>query len=95
MILSGLEVLNIREDSTFVNIGERTNVTGSKKFLRLIENKNYTEALEVARDQVDGGAQILDVNMEYPQNSFLTLSCKYSAAASANLSAIALIIIEL
>ncbi len=64
MILSGLEVLNIREDSNFVNIGERTNVTGSKKFLRLIENKNYTEALEVARDQVDGGAQILDVNMD-------------------------------
>ena len=64
MILSGLEVLNIREDSNFVNIGERTNVTGSKKFLRLIENKNYAEALEVARDQVDGGAQILDVNMD-------------------------------
>ena len=64
MILSGLEVLNIREDSNFVNIGERTNVTGSKKFLRLIENKNYAEALEVARDQVDGGAQILDINMD-------------------------------
>ena len=64
MILSGLEVLNIREDSNFVNVGERTNVTGSKKFLRLIENKNYTEALEVARDQVEGGAQILDVNMD-------------------------------
>ena len=64
MILSGLEVLNIREDSNFVNIGERTNVTGSKKFLRLIENKNYSEALEVARDQVEGGAQILDVNMD-------------------------------
>ena len=64
MILSGLEVLNIREDSNFVNIGERTNVTGSKKFLRLIENKNFTEALEVARDQVEGGAQILDVNMD-------------------------------
>ena len=64
MILSGLEVLNIREDSNFVNIGERTNVTGSKKFLRLIENNNYSEALEVARDQVEGGAQILDVNMD-------------------------------
>ena len=64
MILSGLEVLNIKEDSTFVNVGERTNVTGSKKFLRLIEQKKYSEALEIARDQVDGGAQILDVNMD-------------------------------
>ncbi len=64
MILSGLEVLHIKEDSTFVNIGERTNVTGSKKFLKLIENKNYSEALEVARDQVEGGAQILDINMD-------------------------------
>ena len=64
MILSGLEVLNIREDSNFINIGERTNVTGSKKFLRLIENKKFSEALEIARDQVEGGAQILDVNMD-------------------------------
>ena len=64
MILSGLEVLNIKEDSTFVNVGERTNVTGSKKFLRLIEQKKYSEALEIARDQVEGGAQILDVNMD-------------------------------
>ena len=64
MILSGLEVLNIKEHTNFVNIGERTNVTGSKKFLRLIENKKYSEALEVARDQVEGGAQILDVNMD-------------------------------
>ena len=64
MILSGLEILNIRDDSNFVNVGERTNVTGSKKFLRLIENKNFYEALEIARDQVEGGAQILDVNMD-------------------------------
>ena len=64
MILSGLEVLNIKEHTNFVNIGERTNVTGSKKFLRLVENKKYSEALEVARDQVEGGAQILDVNMD-------------------------------
>jgi len=64
MILSGLEVLNIRDDSNFINVGERTNVTGSKKFLRLIEKKKYSEALEVARDQVEGGAQILDVNMD-------------------------------
>ena len=64
MILSGLEVLNIRDDSNFVNVGERTNVTGSKKFLRLIENKKFSEALDIARDQVEGGAQILDVNMD-------------------------------
>ena len=64
MILSGLEVLNITDSSNFINVGERTNVTGSKKFLRLIENKNYSEALEVARDQVEGGAQILDINMD-------------------------------
>jgi len=64
MILSGLEVLNVRDDSNFVNVGERTNVTGSKKFLRLIENKKFSEALDVARDQVEGGAQILDVNMD-------------------------------
>ena len=64
MILSGLEVLNINDNSNFINVGERTNVTGSKKFLRLIENKNYLEALDVARDQVEGGAQILDVNMD-------------------------------
>ena len=64
MILSGLEVLNLRDDSNFVNVGERTNVTGSKKFLRLIENKKFSEALDVARDQVEGGAQILDVNMD-------------------------------
>ena len=64
MILSGLEVLNIRDDSNFVNVGERTNVTGSKKFLRLIENKKFSQALEIARDQVEGGAQILDVNMD-------------------------------
>ena len=64
MILSGLEVLNIKEHTNFVNIGERTNVTGSKKFLRLIENKKFSEALEIAREQVEGGAQILDVNMD-------------------------------
>ena len=64
MILSGLEVLNIRDDSNFINVGERTNVTGSKKFLRLIENKNFSEALDIARDQVEGGAQILDINMD-------------------------------
>lgn len=62
--LSGLEPLEIRPDSNFINIGERTNVTGSRKFLRLIKENNYDEALSVARDQVEGGAQILDVNLD-------------------------------
>ena len=64
LVLSGLEPLIISKETNFVNVGERTNVTGSKKFLRLIENDKYSEALEVARDQVDGGAQIIDVNMD-------------------------------
>lgn len=64
MKLSGLEPLVITSESNFVNIGERTNVTGSKKFLRLIKEDKYEEALEVARNQVEGGAQILDVNMD-------------------------------
>lgn len=62
--LSGLEPLTIFEGSTFVNIGERTNVTGSKKFARLILNEKYEEALAVAREQVENGAQIIDVNMD-------------------------------
>ncbi|MBL6649839.1 MAG: methionine synthase [Flavobacteriaceae bacterium] len=64
LILSGLEPLVVSKESNFINIGERTNVTGSKKFLRLIEQDKFSEALEVARDQVEGGAQILDVNMD-------------------------------
>ncbi len=64
LYLSGLEPLVISEGSNFVNVGERTNVTGSRKFLRLIEKKQYNEALEIARDQVIGGAQIIDVNMD-------------------------------
>ena len=64
LILSGLEPLVITPESNFVNIGERTNVTGSKKFLRLIQEENYEEALSVAREQVEGGAQIIDVNMD-------------------------------
>lgn len=64
MNLSGLEPLKITKSSNFVNIGERTNVTGSRRFLRLIKDDNYDEALEVARDQVEGGAQIIDVNMD-------------------------------
>lgn len=62
--LSGLEPLIVRENSNFVNVGERTNVTGSKKFLRLIKEEKFEEALQVARDQVDGGAQIIDINMD-------------------------------
>jgi len=61
---SGLEHLVITDDSLFVNIGERTNVTGSTKFAKLIKEKNYSEALEVAKDQVSSGAQIIDVNMD-------------------------------
>ncbi|MEQ9400867.1 MAG: methionine synthase [Longimicrobiales bacterium] len=62
--LSGLEPLSIDEDSLFVNVGERTNVTGSKRFARLIKNDDYETALEVALQQVQGGAQIVDVNMD-------------------------------
>lgn len=64
MRLSGLEPLVIRPDTNFVNVGERTNVTGSAKFKRLIKEESYEEALSVARDQVEGGAQIIDVNMD-------------------------------
>ncbi|WP_422862112.1 methionine synthase [Flagellimonas sp. W118] len=62
--LSGLEPLVVTLDSNFVNVGERTNVAGSKKFLRLIKEEKYDEALDVARHQVEGGAQIIDINMD-------------------------------
>ncbi|PQJ11011.1 methionine synthase [Flavipsychrobacter stenotrophus] len=62
--LSGLEPLVVRPEMNFVNVGERTNVTGSKKFARLIRENKYEEALSVARQQVESGAQILDVNMD-------------------------------
>ncbi len=62
--LSGLEPLIFREDFNFVNVGERTNVTGSRKFARLIKENKYEEALSVAREQVENGAQIIDVNMD-------------------------------
>ncbi len=62
--LSGLEPLVVRPETNFVNVGERTNVTGSKKFARLIREGLYEEALSVARQQVESGAQILDVNMD-------------------------------
>jgi len=62
--LSGLELLEIDEDSLFTNIGERCNVAGSKAFLRLINEKKYEEALRIARKQVDEGAQVIDINMD-------------------------------
>ncbi|MFC1786268.1 methionine synthase, partial [Candidatus Neomarinimicrobiota bacterium] len=62
--LSGLEATVIRPDSLFVNVGERTNVAGSAKFRRLIKEENYREALSVARHQIEGGAQIIDINMD-------------------------------
>ena len=62
--LAGLEPLVIRPETNFVNVGERTNVTGSKKFARLIRENKYEEALSVARQQVESGAQVLDVNMD-------------------------------
>ena len=62
--LSGLEPFNITNESLFVNVGERTNVTGSKKFLRLIREENFAEALDVALQQVVAGAQIIDINMD-------------------------------
>lgn len=62
--LSGLEPLVVTPESNFINIGERTNVTGSRKFLRLIKEEKYEEALSVARAQVEGGAQIIDINMD-------------------------------
>ena len=64
MRLSGLEPLILNENSNFINVGERTNVAGSRKFLRLIKEEKFDEALDVARHQVDGGAQIIDINMD-------------------------------
>lgn len=64
MTLAGLEPLKVTPELNFVNIGERCNVTGSRKFLRLIKDEEFGEALDIARNQVEGGAQILDVNMD-------------------------------
>ena len=64
LTLSGLEPFELKSNINFVNVGERTNVTGSRKFLKLIKEENYTEAVEIAREQVEGGAQIIDVNMD-------------------------------
>ena len=78
--LSGLEPLIVSPESNFINVGERTNVTGSRKFLRLIKEEKYDEALDIARAQVEGGAQIIDVNMDegmldgvYAMTKFLNL----------------------
>ena len=78
--LSGLEPLIVTPESNFINVGERTNVTGSRKFLRLIKEEKYNEALSVAREQVEGGAQIIDINMDegmldgvYAMTKFLNL----------------------
>ena len=78
--LSGLEPLVVTPETNFINVGERTNVTGSRKFLRLIKEEKYNEALSVAREQVEGGAQIIDVNMDegmldgvYAMTKFLNL----------------------
>jgi len=80
LVLSGLEPLIITPESVFVNVGERTNVTGSRKFLRLIKEEKYDEALSIAKEQVEGGAQIIDINMdegmldgEYAMTKFLNL----------------------
>ena len=62
--LSGLELLEVNSTINFVNVGERCNVAGSRKFLRLIKEKNYDEALDIARNQVEDGAQVLDINMD-------------------------------
>lgn len=78
--LAGLEPLIVRPETNFINIGERTNVTGSKKFARLIKAGDYSAALDVARQQVDGGAQVIDINMdeglldaEFAMKTFLNL----------------------
>jgi len=64
MLLSGLELFELRKDSLFVNIGERTNVAGSAKFAKLIHEKNYEEALKIASEQVENGAQVIDINLD-------------------------------
>ena len=64
LCLSGLETLEVRPENNFINIGERCNVAGSRKFLRLIKEKNYEEALSIARRQVEDGAQVIDINMD-------------------------------
>ncbi len=64
MWLSGLELLEVKPEINFVNVGERCNVAGSRKFLRLVNEKKYDEALSIARQQVEDGALVIDVNMD-------------------------------
>ncbi len=75
--LSGLEPLNFDRDTLFINVGERTNVTGSKLFLRLIREEKFDEALSVARQQVENGAQIIDINMDEGMLDALTLMPRF------------------
>jgi len=77
LVLAGLEPLIITPESVFVNIGERTNVTGSRKFLRLIKEEKYDEALDIARQQVEGGAQIIDINMDEGMLDGVTAMTKF------------------
>ncbi|MHC0443906.1 methionine synthase [Flavobacterium sp. 3-218] len=77
LVLSGLEPLIITPESVFVNVGERTNVTGSRKFLRLIKEEKYDEALDIARQQVEGGAQIIDINMDEGMLDGVTAMTKF------------------
>ena len=64
LTIAGLEPLKLNEESLFINVGERTNVTGSAKFARLIRENQFIEALDIARQQVENGAQIIDINMD-------------------------------
>nr|WP_315244768.1 methionine synthase [uncultured Flavobacterium sp.] len=77
LVLAGLEPLIITPESVFVNVGERTNVTGSRKFLRLIKEEKYDEALDIARQQVEGGAQIIDINMDEGMLDGVTAMTKF------------------
>ena len=77
MELSGLEPMRIGEVTNFVNIGERCNVAGSKKFCRLIKNGNFEEALSIAKTQVENGAQVLDINMDEGMLDGVTAMSKF------------------
>ena len=82
MRLSGLEPFTLTPDIPFVNVGERTNVTGSAKFRKLITAGDYAGALDVARDQVANGAQIIDVNMDEGLHRFRSARWSSSSTSS-------------
>ena len=86
MKLSGLEPLILSPELNFVNVGERTNVTGSRKFLRLIKEEKYEEALAIAQNQVEGGAQIIDVECPRFNDGIATYYVIAPSEASANLA---------